>query len=441
VDVERFDVVVVGAGPAGSMAAWALARAGLNVGVLERGDVPGAKTMFGGVLYTALLHRFFPDFRGEGCVERAVVEKRFSMLAERDEISLGFRLLGFDPPLYNHSFTALRSRFDPWLAAKAEGVGATIITATVVDDLMLENGRVAGVKARREGGDLRANVVVAADGANSLLAQSAGLRGELPASTVLGVKEVCSLPRGVIEDRFALEDGEGAAFEYVGGEAAGGAMGGAFIYTNVDTLSVGLACPMHSLEKLGTKPRDLLERFKSHPAVRRWIRGTTSEELSAALIPELPLHDLPRVVTDGMLVIGAAAGLVNSNPLFHEGMNLAMASGLLAAETILEAHQKGDFSAAVLRRYAERLVKSFVWKDMVRSERLARFAESHPGLFSTYPDTLAAMARELFTIRLDGGDLQAPKRTLELAAIDHFLSEIGLFRFVRDLGDLGKAIL
>ncbi|HSD10071.1 MAG TPA: FAD-dependent oxidoreductase [Candidatus Binatia bacterium] len=439
--MERFDVAVVGAGPAGSMAAWALSRAGLDVVVLERGDVPGAKTMFGGVLYTALLHRFFPDFRDDACVERAVVEKRFAMLAERDEISLGFRLLSFDPPLYNHSFTALRSRFDPWLAAKAEGAGATIITSTVVDEVIVENGRVAGVKARREGGEIRANVVVAGDGANSLLAQSAGLRGELPPSVVLGVKEVCSLPRGVIEDRFALEDGEGAAFEYMGGEAVRGAMGGAFVYTNLDTLSVGLACPLHSLEKLGAKPRDLLEHFKSHPAVRRWLRGTTSEEFSAALIPELPLHDLPRVVTDGMVVVGAAAGLVNSNPLFHEGMNLAMASGLLAAETILEAHQIGDFSASTLCRYAERLVRSFAWEDTVRSERLARLAESHPRLFSAYPYTLAAMAKELFAIRADGAELQTPKRKLELAAIDHFLAEIGLFRFVQDLGDVGRAIV
>lgn len=439
--MERFDVAIVGAGPAGSMAAWALARAGLDVVVFERGDVPGGKTMFGGVLYTALLHRFFPNFRDDGCVERAVVEKRFSMLADRDEISLDFRLLGFDPPLYNHSFTALRSRFDPWLAAKAEAAGATVITATVVDEVIVKDGRVVGVKARREGGEIQANVVIAADGANSLLAQNAGLRKELPLSVVLGVKEVCSLPREVIEDRFSLEDGEGAAFEYLGGEAVRGAMGGAFLYTNVDTLSVGLACPLHSLRKLEAKPRELLDGFKSHPAVRRWLRGTTSEEFSAALIAELPLHDLPRVVTDGMLVAGAAAGLVNSNPLFHEGMNLAMASGLLAAETILEAHQTGDFSAAGLSRYAERLVRSFVWKDMVRSEKLARVAESHPQLFSTYPRTLAAMARELFAIRGDGAELQAPKRQLELAALDHFLAEIGLFRFLQDLGEVGKAML
>ena len=437
----RFDVAIAGAGPGATIAAYVLAKAGLDVIVFERGDSPGAKAMFGGVLYTTVLKHFFPDFHREGCVERPVVEKRFSMLSKTDEISLGFRFLGFQPPYYNESFTALRATFDKWLAQKAEEAGATIITSTVVDEVIQHDGRVVGLRARREEGDVQANVVVAADGANSLLAQGAGLRKELPLSAVLGVKEVVSLPREIIEDRFNLEGDEGAAVEYLGGEATMGIMGAGFIYTNRDTLSVGYGCPLHALKGLAVQPHELLNHFKLHPSVRRLLRGTTPEEYSAHLIPELSPQDLPRFVTDGMLVIGGAAGLVNANPLFHEGTNMAMASGLLAAEAIIEAHKTGDFSAASLSRYEEKLRQSFAWQDMLRYQGLTRLGETHPQIFSKYPYVLADVAKDLLAVRDERAGLQTPKRRLELAATERFLSEIGLFSFLQDIAAVVKAIL
>lgn len=160
------------------------------------------------------------------------------------------------------------------------------------------------------------------------------MRGELPLSVVLGVKEIVSLPREVIEDRFNLEGDQGTAIEYLGGEAVPGIMGAGFIYTNKDTLSVGLGCPLHALKvrkKTDLQPRDLLNAFKLHPCVRPLLRGTKPEEYSAHLIPELSPEDLPSLVTDGLVVVGGAAGIVNANPLFHEGTDMTMASGLLAA--------------------------------------------------------------------------------------------------------------
>lgn len=438
---DRFDVAVVGAGPGASMAAYALAKAGLSVIMFERGDAPGSKAMFGGVLYTPILARLFPDFPSAGCVERHVVEKRFAMLSTANEISLSFRFLDFDPPYFNHSFTALRARFDRWLASKAEDAGALLVNATVVDEVLRKGDHIVGVRARREGGDVLANVVVAADGANSLLAKQAGLRQELPLSVILGVKEIVSLPREIIEDRFNLEGNEGAAIEYIGGEAVKGIMGAAFIYTNRDTLSVGYGCPLHALKALKVQPDELLNHFKRHPSVQRLLRGTTPEEYAAHLIPELPPRDLPRLVTDGMVVIGGAAGLINANPIFHEGTNMSMASGLLAADAIIEAHKVGDFSARALQRYEERLRQSFAWRDMDRYQRLTRMGESHPQLFGKYPYELARMAKQLMTVGAHGDDLQTPKRDLELAVLDHFLSEIGVYSFARDVADIGKAML
>jgi len=167
--VERFDVAIVGAGPGASVAAYILGQAGLSV------------VMFGGALYTTVLQRLFPDFyQEEQCVERAVTEKRFSLLAKADEISVSFRYPDYPPPYYNHSFTALRARFDRWLPGKAEEAGAVLITSTAVDEVLKKDDQIIGVRARREGGEVQANVVIAADGANSLLAQQAGLCGELP---------------------------------------------------------------------------------------------------------------------------------------------------------------------------------------------------------------------------------------------------------------------
>jgi electron transfer flavoprotein-quinone oxidoreductase len=438
---ERFDVAIVGAGPGASVAAYLLAKAGLGVVVFERGDSPGSKAMFGGVLYTTVLSRLFPDFLAAGCVERHVVEKRFSMLSERDEIALSFKFLSFEPPYYNHSFTALRAIFDRYLAAKAEEAGAVIITQTVVDEVMTRDGRVTGVRARREGGEVEANVVIAADGANSLIAQSAGLRGELPLSVILGVKEVVALPRAVIEDRFSLEGDEGAAYEYLGGGAIAGAMGAGFIYTNRESISVGFGIPLAALQRLGITPDVLLNQFKMHPVIRRLLRGTTPMEYSAHLIPEMAPQDLPRLVGDGILVIGGAAGMVNANPLFHEGTNMAMASGVLAAEAIIQAHRAGDFSAGALAPYVTRLKQSFVWQDYERYQRLIGFASTHPQFFDKYPYVMAEMARKLFSVVPDDRGLQVPKRKLELAVADHMLAEIGLLSFGMDLMEATKAVL
>jgi len=153
-----------------------------------------------------------------------------------------------------------------------------------------------------------------------------------------------------------------------------------------------------------------------------------------------PQH-LPRFVGNGILVIGGAAGLVNANPMFHEGTNMSMASGVIAAQTIIEAHKAGDYSAAALAPYTARLRNSFVWQDYERYERLTRMAESHPQLFNKYPYEFTAMARKLFAVLPTEDGMQVPKRRLELAVVDHMLAEMGLLTFATDLVDIAKAAI
>src|SRR3972149_375565 len=211
----RFDVVVVGAGPAGVSAAYALAQAGFEVAIFERGELPGAKNMFGGVLYGRVLHELIPNFWNVAPVERYIGQRSLALLSAGAAVSLDFRGESFPRPPFN-GFTVSRPRFDQWYAQQAVAAGALLIPETVVDDLLWEDGRVAGVLARREDGAVRANVVIAADGANSLLAQRAGLRSALqPRDFGLGVKEIIALPRHTIEDRFNLTGDEGAAKEFI----------------------------------------------------------------------------------------------------------------------------------------------------------------------------------------------------------------------------------
>ena len=394
---DKFDVIVVGAGPAGSSCAYTLAKAGLQVLVLERGEFPGSKNIFGGILYTTILNKLIPKFWEVAPIERHITKRRFSLLSEDSELALEFRTEGFNHPPFNNSFSTLRAKFDKWFAQQAEEAGAVIIPETVVDDLIFKDEKVVGVKARREGGDLFADVVVSAEGANSFLAQRAGLRKEYQhRSMAVAVKEVMGLKKETIEDRFGLEGNEGVAMEFFAG-SVGGLTGSAFVYTNRDSLSVGIGATIESLMEWKKSANDILDRFKQHPSIRRLLRGAEPLEFSAHLIPEHGYHGIPQLVRDGLLLVGDAAHLVNSS-LYHEGTNLAMASGVLAAETIIEAKNKEDFSKKTLCRYEEKLKASFVLKDLEQYQHVPDFMAENPKFFKDYPELLIGMLREYFTV-------------------------------------------
>jgi electron transfer flavoprotein-quinone oxidoreductase len=394
--MEKFEVIVVGAGLAGLSAAYALAKEGIEVVVIERGDYPGAKNVTGGRLYTRPLQNFLPELWKEAPFERAVTNEMVTLLSPEQSVTLRFRSDEFArPPAHSH--TVLRGTLDRWLAKKAEEKGTMLVAKNRVDDLLKKDGKVVGVLAGGE--ELGADVVIACDGALSLIAEKAGLRS--PGSShdyAVGFKEVIELPSQAIDDRFGLKPGEGAAQLFLG-DLTKGRFGGGFLYTNRSSLSLGLVIRIKDLAE-GNPLKEaplFLDEFKERPEIAPLIAGGEMVEYSAHLISEAGYDGLIRPFADGLLVAGDAAGFSLNVGLMVRGMEFAIASGVLAAQAVKEAREKKDFSAMSLSVYQTLLEGSFVLKDLKTFQHAPAFLDN-PRLFQHYPQMAGDLLQSLFTI-------------------------------------------
>ena len=431
---DRLDCIVVGAGPAGVSAAITMARAGLEVAIIERGEYPGAKNMSGGILFSTAIEKLVEDFPADAPVERRINRRRFSLLSEDTEVAFEFKTARWNKPPHNHSWTVLRAKFDQWYAKKAEDAGAQLACGILVKELILQDSKVAGVRTEPGGDEMRAACVIDAEGANSLLTLQAGLRDEFnPHSMALGVKEVIALDREKIEDRFNLEGNEGAGLQFFG-QCVKGLYGSAFVYTNLDSLSIGLAVSVGHLTETTAKPHEILDEFASHPAIRPYLRGGETVEYSAHMIPEAGYFGLPKeLVTDGFIAVGDAAGFINTSQYF-EGTNLASASGIMAGETVIEAKKKGDFSKTGLSSYTQKLKDSFIMKDLYKFRRMKKTMLKHPEYLGEYPNALADAIVQFFTIS------DKPKSQVEREVRRHLKSEIGRFKLLKAAWNMRKAM-
>jgi electron transfer flavoprotein-quinone oxidoreductase len=417
---DKVDVIIVGAGLAGSSAAYKLAQQGLQVILIERGPYAGSKNLSGGVLYGRVLHDLIPEYWTEAPVERYIVNNVVTFMTEGAAFNVDYKTQAFGAPPYN-GFSVLRGKFDRWLSEKAEAAGAMLVPGIRVDKLLREGEKVVGIVAGEE--EMRADVVLAADGANSFLAQEAGLRGRFETEHLaVGVKELIELPRAVIEDRFHLNGDEGAAYGVVG-FATRGVAGGGFLYTNKESLSIGLVMHLDEVMERKVKPADILEDFLAHPMVAPLVKGGKLIEYGAHLVPEGGLAMLPRLCRDGMLVAGDAAGLSVNNGFVVRGMDLAIGSGVLAADTILEAKQKGDFSAQALGAYRAKLENSFVLKDMHTYTHAPGFMKN-PHLYEAFPALLTGLMHEIYDQHMAPKEHMLP--TFLKSAKDSHLSLIDL---------------
>jgi electron transfer flavoprotein-quinone oxidoreductase len=325
------------------------------------------------------------------------VESRLSYLSLDAGLSLTYRDRIFFEQRRNNAFTVGRAKFDRWFADQAASKGALIVCATVVTDLIRdEGGRVLGVMTDRAEGNLRAKVVLLADGVNSPLALKTGFRPEVrPESVALAVKEVIAIDEEVIDERFGVSPGDGVTNEILG-DVTLGMNGVAFLYTNRNSISLGIGANLADFARQKTRPYEMLESLKAHPMIAPLIKDGKPKEYMAHWLPEGGYDTVPQLCGDGFLIAGDSAMLFNA--LHREGSNLAMTSGRLAAEAILEAIERKDFSSQGLQGYVKRLDESYVLRDLKKYRKFPSFLETHKELFAGLPLAVNMAAREMLTV-------------------------------------------
>lgn len=427
---EKFDVIVVGAGPAGNAAAFTLAKGGLKVLQIERGESPGSKNVQGAILYADALERIIPDFRDDAPLERHIIEQRIWVLSDDAYVGSSYRSAAFDKPPYNR-YTIIRAQFDKWFSQKVQEAGALLLCETTVTGLVMDGDRVAGVHTDR-GGTVYADLVILGDGVNSLLANKAGFHPELkPRDVALAVKEIHFLPEPTIESRFNVQPDQGVVIE-MAGKITQGMVGTGFLYTNRESLTIGVGCLLSDFKANGVPPYQMLEDMKKHPAIAPLLEGGEMKEYCAHLIPEGGYKAVPQTYGNGWMMVGDAAMLVNS--VHREGSNLAMTSGRLAAETALELAAAGKaMTARNLAAYRARLEDSFVLKDLKKYQRLPQVFDRNHQFFTDYPDLLNGAAHTLLTV--DGVD----KKTKEKQVRKNFVTRRSPLGLVGDAFKLWRA--
>ncbi|ANK88509.1 MULTISPECIES: FAD-binding protein [unclassified Rhizobium] len=421
---ENFDAIVIGAGMAGNAAAYTMSNRGMKVLQLERGEYPGSKNVQGAIMYADMLEKILPDFRDDAPLERHLVEQRFWMMDDSSHIGMQYRSDDFNESRHNR-YTVIRAQFDKWFSRKVREAGATLLCETTVTELVRDpKGKVIGVRTDRAGDVILADVVVLAEGVNGLLGTRAGLRDTpKPETVALAVKEMHFLAEEVIDQRFGLQANEGCVIEAVGTISRNMA-GLAFLYTNKESISIGIGCLVSEFVATMESPYDLLEKFKSHPSVKPLIAGAEVKEYAAHLIPEGGYKAIPQLFGDGWVVVGDAAQL--NNAVHREGSNLAMTSGRIAGEAIVQIkNRKKPMVKENLSLYKSMLEKSFVIKDLRKYKDMPALLHTNSrNFFTTYPRLLSQAAQNF--VRVDG----TPKIDKERATTGTFIkarSRWGLF--------------
>ncbi len=393
---DRYDVIIVGAGPAGSTAAKICADNNLSVALIEKGKFPGSKNMFGGSIFRPSLEEIIPDYLETAPLERKVIREVLYFMETDSVVEMGFTSFKFAQPPYN-TFTIIRSRFDRWLAGIAEKAGAHLMNSTLVEDLLYEqSGPLAGKKVvgviLEDGQKIYSDIVILAEGAMADLTRKAGLRKKNSTDLfTLYVKELIALPEEIINARFNLEKDEGMNIGMVGYPTAG-AIGKGGIWVNKDTISIIVGAYLNQLIKNGLNPYQLLCRLKEHPSIKRLIEGGITVQYMSKIIPKGGYDNIPELFDDGVLVAGDAGMLVSG----RHGTDAAMLSGKYAAETAVQAKARGDFSKKALSAYEGKINNSFFYQNLKINRKAADYYKKYPDTDYLISKTLNEITFEFF---------------------------------------------
>jgi electron-transferring-flavoprotein dehydrogenase len=383
------DVLIVGGGPAGLAAALRLAQlqkaAGrtLSIAVLEKSREPGAHLLSGAVLDPRALAELIPDFESRGAPLAARVrDDRVFFLTSRSKIPFPFT----PPPLRNHGhYIVSLQQLGHWMSGLVEAEGVDVFSGFAATDLLMDGERVIGARtgdrgvdrrgARKSsfepGVDIHAKITILADGVRGNLTKQLLRRARLGADSEpqvfsLGLKELWDIPAGRLE--------AGSVVHTMGYPLRPGDFGGGFIYGMSGTrASVGFVAGLDYHDPM-FDPHVAFQKFKLHPFVKGLLQDGQLVRYGAKALPENGWSALPACSADGALVVGDAAGFLNSLRL--KGVHLAMKSGMLAAETAFDAIGRDDTSATRLRRFDEQIRNSWI-ADELRPVRNVHQAFSH----------------------------------------------------------------
>ena len=424
------DVIVVGAGPSGIACAITIAKKGNKVLVIEKASDFGVKNMFGGAVYLESLKELFPDDCQNLPYERFLKSHNYVILNDENSVCVSYNSKNSD------SATITRYSFDTYLAQKAMDFGVYFVQNTTVEDLILKEGNVVGVKTENE--EIYSKIVVLAEGFNSILSEKIGLKKKTePKDAILGVKETIRLSYELINERFQLQDNEGKMFQFFGGLAKENenipfALG--FMYTFKNAVTIGVGVSMKSLQDCKVKPYEYLERLKEKPFVKNLLEGGEVIEYSAHSIPEGGYNELPKLYSNGVLIAGDAANLVDS--VHFEGTNLGIKSGIIAGEVCNMAISKKDYSKKTLKEYKKALYKTFVIKDLkTYKDVIQTLFKRKSSIFSFYPKQIDEFFR-LWTSASNKGKKQGYKTFLK-----EFFFKRSLIELIKDVISFVKCLI
>ena len=387
-EVLQADVLIVGAGPAGLACALRLAQRAAaqpgaleleNVYVLEKGREVGAHLLSGAILDLRSLRELLPGSEAEAPLDCPVASDAVYFFTQRSQ----FRFPITPPFLHNAgNYVVSLNRLGKWMGQKVEQAGITIFTETAgVEVLYDQKGAVAGVRTgdkgvdrqgrskenHQPGSDLRARVTVLAEGPRGSLAEQLfsekGLKklwekglekGSNPMTYSLGLKELWELPPGSLEP--------GTVIHTMGWPLTREQYGGGFLYGMRNNLvSLGLVVGLDYRNPL-LDPHTAFQHWKTHPFLRALLEGGRLVKYGAKTIPEGGYFSMPRLVTDGAVILGDSAGLLNAQRL--KGIHLAIKSGMLAADAIVDAFAARDFSQQRLSAYERNFQESWAGREL-----------------------------------------------------------------------------